>query len=206
MKFLIILTALMTVTMSFAQTETRRPSWSQGLPERPTSQQPDRPGFNTESTTDSTPETPAIKTERPITPSLEIDLATEPEIDFNIQPERPIVPQTEPVRRAGQGSFRTRQSNTAQVNPLHEQYPWTVVKITPIKISDRYATKDTLKVRIFINPNGEVIKVTAASPDVPALMLKKAQKSIEQWRFAPPKDLGITENLAKTFTIEIKAG
>lgn len=60
--------------------------------------------------------------------------------------------------------------------------------------------------RIYINPEGYVIKIAAGAPDVPALMLKEAQQSIRDWQFEPPKDLGITDNLAKTFVIEIKTG
>ena len=195
----------LTGTLS-AQTQTKRPSWSQGLPERQASQQPGKPGFDPELEKVNNKQTPTMQSERPTTPTLNIDIATQPDLNFDIKPDRNPIPESKPIRRAGQRSIQYRQQNTPDINPLHHKYKWNVVKTTPIDIPDRYATQSTLKVRIYINPQGEVIKVAAAAPDVPAMMLKEAQKSIENWRFEAPKDIGISDNLAKTFTIEIKTG
>ncbi|MCX7545041.1 energy transducer TonB [Marinicella gelatinilytica] len=207
MKYLIILTALMVTTISHAQTETdtKRPSWSQGLPERQSTVQPGNPSLKTDDNRSEPIITPDISEDRPMAPVMDMNIATQPDFDFKIEPEAPQTPNTEPVRRAGTSHFQKREMVSKEINPLHAQYPWAIVKTTPLDIPSRYATKDTLKVRIYINPEGEVVRVAAGAPDVPALMLKQAQQSIQNWRFEPPKNLGITDTLSKTFTIEIKA-
>ncbi len=206
MKYLIIITALLSATLGYAETQTKRPSWSQGLPERQSSQLPGKPGFTPEPTEPSTQSQPKTNTDRPVAPHLEIELTTQPELDFSTQPEAIEQRETEPVRRVGYRRLHNRATEEPNINPLHQQYKWAIVETTPIDIPAHHVTKNQLKVRIFINPNGEVVRVAAGAPDVPALMLKQAQKSIEKWRFEPPKNLGITDNLAKTFTIEIKTG
>lgn len=207
MKHLIITCLLIFVTGNLtAQTETKRPSWSQGLPERQTSPQPGKPSFNIDESKPTLQSQPHIETQRTITPEIEIELTTQPKLELNVQPETEPQPKIDTVRRAGYRRLQQSGPVAQDTNPLHEQYSWTLLKTTPIDIPARHAAKNQLKVRIFINPDGEVIRVAAGAPDVPALMLKQAQKSIENWRFDPPKDIGISDNLSKIFTIEIKTG
>ncbi|MCW8870840.1 MAG: hypothetical protein OQK49_09065 [Proteobacteria bacterium] len=209
MKHLIITCLLIILSGTLfaqTQTQTKRPSWSQGLPKRQPSQQPGKPGFTPEQNNQSVQSKPDIRSERPTTPDIEIDLATQPELEFNVQPQTIEQPVTEPVRRAGYRRMNKRTPDDKDINPLHQQYNWLVVKTEPINIPPRFATKNQLKVRIYINPEGQVVRVAAGSPDVPALMLKQAQQSIEHWQFEPPKNIGISDNISKTFTIDIEAG
>jgi len=206
MKHLIIITALLSATLSFAETQTKRPSWSQGLPERQTIQPPGNPGFEPEQSEPSIQSQPTIKAERPITPDIEIDITTQPELELKVSPEVIEQPQVEPVRRAGYRRLSNRSVENKDDDQLYKQYNWSPIKTVPINIPPRHATKNELKVRIYINPDGRVVRVAAGAPDVPAMMLKQAQQSIQQWQFEPPKDIGITDNIAKTFTIEIKTG
>jgi outer membrane biosynthesis protein TonB len=209
MKHLIFTGLLIILTGTlFAQTETqtKRPSWSQGLPERQTNLQPGKPGFESEQNKRAVQSQPDITAERPSTPQIEIDLSTQPDMEFNVKPEAIEQLETEPVRRAGIRRLNNKSMDDKDINPLHQQYNWSVVKTEPINIPPRFATKNQLKVRIYINPDGQVVRVAAGSPDVPALMLKEAQHSIQQWQFEPPKDIGITDNLSKTFTIDIETG
>lgn len=201
----IILILFISTTLS-AQTQSKRPSWSQGLPERTTAGQPQTPGFKPEPIKPENQSQPDVKTEQPITPDIDIELMTQPDLELNIQPNNTEQPEAAPVRRAGSRRLNNRIVETAAVNPLHEQYSWHLIKTQPINIPPRHVTKNELKVRIFINPEGRVVRVAAGTPDVPAMMLKEAQYSIQQWQFEPPKNIGITDNIAKTFTIEIKTG
>ncbi len=206
MKYINIIILLIITTSLSAQTQTKRPSWSQGLPKRPSTSQPQKPGFEPERSTPTMESQPDIKTDRPLTPAIEIDLATQPELELNIQPENIQKSEIESVRRAGHRRLTQRSPDGSNENPLYQQYNWHLIKSKPINIPSRYATKNELKVRIYINPNGQVVRVAAGAPDVPTMMLKQAQQSIQQWQFEPPKNIGITDNIAKTFTIEIKTG
>lgn len=189
-----------------AQTQTKRPSWSQGLPERESVRQPEKPGFKPETTRPSIQTQPDLKAERPVSPDIEIELSTQPNLNLKVAPKALVQPETNPVRRAGFRHMQNKPVVNEDINPLHDQYNWTLLKTIPIDIPARHTTKSELKIRIYINPEGEVVRVAAGAPDVPAMMLKQAQKSIQQWQFEPPKNIGITDNIAKTFTIEIKTG
>ena len=205
MKHLTLTILLISLTSAlFAQEQSKRPSWSQGLPERQTSQLPGNPGLESKENKTAIQSQPEISIEKPAAPEIKIELSTQPEMEFKVEPNAIEQPLMQPIRRAGQRRLNNRTIGEKVSNPLHQQYSWSLVKTEPIDITSRHATKNQLKVRIYINPEGQVVRVAAGAPDVPALMLKEAQQSIQQWQFEPPKEIGITDNLVKTFTIEIK--
>lgn len=203
MKHLIIASLLLTFN-SHAQDDQKRPSWSQGLPERQTTIKPEKQRFNTEPKTTTDVIAPDTS-ERPAAPSIEINLSTAPVIELNVQPQTPPVDAPIATNRANALTSYYQQPQTVsnEPNPLLAEYSWNILKTTPISIPGRIKSNDNLKLRIQINPQGKVIRVTAADPSVSAIIMRHAENSIRNWQFQPPEEIGISENISKVFTIEI---
>lgn len=205
MKYLAIICLLFTFT-SYAQDDQKRPSWSQGLPERQATVKPEKQRFNPEPKTTSADTPPSISDERTSAPNLEIDLSTEPPvIELNDQPkvstQAPIITN----RAEAQTNYYQPQSQTITIvsNPLLADYSWEILKITPINIPSRLKSSETIKLKIQINPQGKVTRVTSADNNISNMILRYAENSIRSWQFQPPQEIGITENISKIFTIEI---
>lgn len=122
MKFLLIFTLLLLFSFSFnihTQNESKRPSWSQGLPERPSANQPGKPGFKAEPSQSSLSTEPDVPAERPTTPILDIELSTQPDLTFKldkVEPQKDIA-----SSRRGLAHFQSRDFIEKEDNPLHAQ-------------------------------------------------------------------------------------
>ncbi len=188
----------------------KRPSWSQGLPERKTALKPSA-SMGVENT--SKPKSVALNVspemEKPVVPTLEVELVTEPMvlpdpvIEMNVETVQPSSKSRKEAFDQYYGK-QNQQNISDETNALLADYKWNVLRTTPIQIPSQFNENDSLRLNIQINPQGRVTRVSLAEGNVPAAVLESAEKSILNWRFQPPGDLGITENISKIFTIDIK--
>ncbi len=196
-------------SVAFAQEEKKRPSWSQGLPERQAAPQAGSPGMNRVEV--KKPEFDVKPEIEPISSGLEMELDTqafsvpEPTIEPVTQPEQESASLNAANRREALEQYYAGNDESAneQQQALIKQYKWAVLKTSPIQIPSDYSGSDSLKLHIQINPKGRVVRVTRADSSIPEYVVESAEKSIKGWRFEPPKNLGIEEVIGKTFTIDV---
>lgn len=94
------------------------------------------------------------------------------------------------------------QSNET-INPLITAYKWTPIKTSPKNVSESFDANETLQLNIQIQSKGEVTRVTGVDNSIPRNVFKNAEKSILKWKFQAPEELGITEDISRTFTIDL---
>ena len=211
MKYLIILSLLMTVSsraqesqQQIEDTPQKRPSWSQGLPERQSAIKRTAPVNKFRGNKQAR----EVEHDRSLgvaeLPNVEIELASaQPIIKFEIESMQPAV-------TSRQEAFDQYYSNDkeggvdTEVNPLLAQYTWKPIKTTAIDVPEDFDDQKPLKLNIRINPKGEVTRVTEVDTAIPKRVFKSAEKSILKWKFQAPAEIGITENISKTFSIDIK--
>lgn len=204
-----LLLSLVLITQLNAQETTKRPSWSQGLPERTTTLKP---------TVDRDTESDAAETDRERPrfdaveinpqPEVEVELSTEPLIQPELViPETTVIPTQNNRKAALQAYFDGTEegANTATENEqAAADYNWRVIRTEPIAWTGQNSAPESLKLYIHINPDGQVIKVTKADTSISKQVMQQAERSILQWQFEPPKAVGVAENISKEFTIEIQ--
>ncbi len=192
-----------------AQETNKRPSWSQGLPERSTALKP---------TVSMETETDAVNNdiERPSfdvgeinpQPTVEVELSTEPLIQHDLLvPETAANPIPNNRKAALQAYFdgADEETNGATENEqAAADYSWQVISTQPIAWTGQNSGPDSLKLYIHINPDGQVIKVSKADTNISRQVLQQAERSILKWQFEPPKAVGVSGNISKEFTIEIQ--
>lgn len=214
MKYLTIFSLLMTFVVS-AQEEgqeqnKKRPSWSEGLPERQATMSPTSSMLKQETQKESVSNEPVV-IEKPVAPTFEVELVTEPMVvpepmtEIKVDPIATIPVNREKVREQ---YFSNEQPATESLESkeshLIAQYKWKVLKTTPVEIPGKGDENDSLKLIIQINPKGHVTRVLKGDANMPSIVLKSVEKSIRNWRFQPPSEIGITENISKTFTIDVE--
>ncbi|WP_154223715.1 hypothetical protein [Marinicella rhabdoformis] len=186
----------------------KRPSWSQGLPERQKVLKPGAPALNVDSSTRSDIEAPIVERVQTEQPKFELEQLEVPTFDHQIEIEAPVLDQTDtqpPQRLDARAKSQRRTLITKEDNPLHDKYQWEVVHTTPIEMPSHLNSKGNIEVIIYIKPDGSVSKVTSRDPDVTSTMLKYVSESIQNWRFEAPNKIGISEVMSKQFAIEIKS-
>lgn len=197
------------ISLSSIATESKRPSWSQGLPER--KNQP----------------TPPPQIEKPITkPSTNHALFRKQLENLSQQnqtlndstnhsesfTEIPLLPQQKKLTSADKNhtdfSPITVIQSTRQNKQIPEHYPWEITRLTPVVVPRYWLSKyPTVMLDISINPNGQVneISVNELNP-MPDSLKTRIERSIKRWHFTAPKDYGITENIVRPFEIQLQAG
>ncbi len=215
MKYLIVVgllvSGLVAAQEEQSETKKKRPSWSQGLPERQASMKRTNSMYKQEAGSAVTVDDPLL-IEKPAAPAFEVDLVTEPIAVPKpvIEIETPAIESQVSVSReqAREQYYSNDQQNASQgeseKNPLFDLYKWKVLKTTPIEVPGEGDGNESLKLNIQINPEGRVTRVSKGNINIPDDVLKSAEKSILNWRFEPPKEIGITENISKVFTIDIR--
>jgi hypothetical protein len=210
MKKTVVLCLVLVASVGFAQEENKkRPSWSQGLPERQTAPQPGKPAINPVQA--ETPEFDVKPEIEPISGGLEMELDTEafavpkPVIEpIAASPKQPLSPKATNRREALEQYYEGNEESTdEQQQQLIKQYKWSILKTSPIEIPSDYTGSESLKLHIQINPKGRVVRVTRADSTIPEYVVESAEKGIKRWRFEPPGDLGIEEVIGRTFTIDV---
>lgn len=214
MKKFAALLCLMSLTV-IAQNSPQRPSWSQGLPERQKAPTAAPSKLTIENETDDSQSKPVIdpfETERP---NLDIKIDNEPVAvapieDIQIAPSVPESTEEDIVRldrrsSPGAAARAKRVDNKAVDAALLSQYQWQVVKTTPVYIPSQVKDIETLKVIIHIRPSGRVSKVEAMDDSLPIRAMSQIADSIKEWRFEPPKNVGIDATISKPFEIDIRS-
>jgi len=214
MQYIIILGLLMTFDV-FAQEQgseqnKKRPSWSEGLPERQATMKHTSTMYKQQSVEESVSDEPVIA-EKPMAPTFDVELVTEPIVVPSPVTEIAVesLLKASVDREKAREQYFSSEEQAAEVLESKEhlliaQYNWQVLKTTPIDIPGQGDENGTLKLTIQINPKGHVTRVSKADASIPAIVLRSAEKSIRNWRFQPPSEIGITENISKTFTIDIQ--
>jgi len=209
MKFVALILLFVGVAGHAQEENKKRPSWSQGLPERQAAPQPGKPAINPGRP--GMPELDVAPEIEPIGADLGVELVTEPlavpqPVIEAPAPAEPAVP-TAADRREALEQYYAGDNESDEPDPEQEalikQYKWSVLKTSPIDIPSDYAGGDSLKLHIQINPKGRVVKVTRADAGIPEYVVESAEKSIKRWRFEPPGDLGIEQVIGRTFTIDV---
>jgi len=203
---IVVLILLFASVAGYAQEENKkRPSWSQGLPERQAAMKPGDAGFKP--ARPGAPEVDVTPDLEPMGGDLDMELVTEPiavpqpVIDAPVNTTEAEITNREEAREqyfSGQAVIAS-----AEQEALIKQYKWAVLKTSPINIPSDYTGTDSLKLHIQINPKGKVVKVTRADAGIPEYVVDSAEKSIKRWRFEPPEDMGIEEVIGRTFTIDV---
>jgi len=212
MKKLILLSVLIAINVNAQDENKKRPSWSQGLPERQATLQPGNPSFKPADNSEPSKSEPIVSDMgKPELPDIDVGILTEPVVI----PEPVLVIESAPVAASPKGrkealehyyssEQQAEEAKQIVINPLVAQYTWKPIKTSPIEIPGHINGSESLKLVIQINPNGKVVSVAKADSNMSSLVLQSAEKSILNWRFEPPSELGITENISKTFTIDVE--
>ncbi len=183
----------------------KRPSWSQGLPERQSTPSAGSLLTKPKADIDVTPEQQKI---RPELEAPEIDLGFQPKSvnEFKVEPVSvDLSLSREEMRESSYESDDNKPKDEVIDSELLAQYKWQVLKVTSVEVPNNFDASEALNLNIHINPKGEVVKVVSEDPGVSSRAMRVIEKSIKNWRFEPPADLGIASNINKSFNIDIQA-
>ena len=132
----------------------KRPSWSQGLPERQKTMKPSAPTLNLDRAERHSLEAPIVEQIATEKPRFELEKLEAPQFDHQIKIEAPVVEPAlteQPVLRLDTLSKTTNRSSISKTtNPLHKEYKWTVLSTTPINMPIHLNHKKNIDVFIFI--------------------------------------------------------
>lgn len=187
--------------------EKKRPSWSQGLPERKTAPTAASLMSKPKSEIDFRPAQESFKPELDTT---EIQLNFQPKStnDFKVEVE-PTPIEVSLSREEMRDSFYKVEDDEQEPevvdSELLAQYKWQVVKVSNVEVPSDFDASEALNLNIHINPKGRVVKVVSEDEEVSSKAMRMIEKSIKKWRFEPPGDLGIAANINKSFNIDIQA-
>ena len=212
MKNLFLLIVLLAV-ISTVHAEQKRPSWSQGLPEREQTTPSNQPNIRIEQDTQNPLiEKPVLENVVTETPAFEMQQFDAPqlnyEVEYKVETDKSDVTALNLNRRSRSISasrFQNRKPTESPENPLHKEYSWEVLNTTPIELPSHLISTNNINIEIYIKPNGSVSRVTSTDPNVSSQMLKLVSESVRNWQFEAPKKIGITDILSKNFDIEIKS-
>lgn len=184
-----------------ASDEKQKPSWSQGLPERtkaPTTQ----PGMI------DIKEPGAVKNDD-LRPEMDLDTdMSEFDLGMDLPQAKPTITGTEPVAESKQVAVVEPEVKAVvpkAVTTDPDEYGWQVVESYPIVIPKTYYyDKDQVKVKVTINPEGEVIRVKGSSRNLSQSVVFSVQKQLKSWRFEPPANHGITSSISKVQVLPVE--
>ncbi|MCX7554029.1 hypothetical protein OS175_09080 [Marinicella sp. S1101] len=183
----------------------KRPSWSQGLPERQNAPSAGSLLSKPKAVIDDTPEQQAIRPELEV-PEIDLGFKPKPASEFNVEP---VSVDLSLSREEMRETFYESEKNEPEVevvdSALLAQYKWQVIKVTEVEVPSDFDASKALNLNIHINPKGEVVKVVSEDSGVSSRAMRVIEKSIKNWRFEPPADLGIAANINKSFNIDIQA-
>ncbi len=223
---LIIIFSFNPFTLHAQSEEQKRPSWSQGLPERqkaPTANSINLDFDSRDQSESQVSSLDSVSTESPKfelesieiealdgesfgAKSIDMEKFKVPEIEYQAEPSTINPPASEQIVRLDSLSKnRNRSIKYKPTNPLHKQYKWQVLSTTPIEMPTHLSSNENITVKIFIKPDGSVSKVTSSDPNLSSLALNYVSDSIEKWLFEAPSKLGINDVMSKNFSIEIKS-
>ena len=203
--------------------ETKRPSWSQGLPEQKqipvalTSKtevisyspdvdemQADQPdiGFDAESFHNESmlpmqmaPLEPGYLPEPPV--RYEVKEVSEADVVENkVIIKEVINEESEPIETKEQVHSETTDIGV---------YSWQIIRQFPIKVSAvSISNRDSLLVKVIINNQGDVVAVDRVLVDTPISLIQTVERSIRRWKFASPETEGVVAPyLSRVFKVAL---
>ncbi|MCW8869464.1 MAG: hypothetical protein OQK49_02070 [Proteobacteria bacterium] len=201
MKKTLISFLCLSLSLAISAKELKRPSWSQGLPERTDSKAPElkiaKP-FNEdkELTLNRTLIKPNHQTQSISVPSP------------NYQQQKPVIETTFSESNPPDNNHSTItviQSKPAK-NNINQQYPWNITRMAAVTAPAFWVKKyPSVHINISIQPNGQVESIREITDKpIPQALMVKIQRAIKQWRFTAPEDYGIHTNLSRPFKIQLQ--
>lgn len=196
-----------------SEEQTRRPSWSSGLPEREKTEAMSRPDLSQDLKQDLTIDRSELGLERPkvaipdqeteeqsasqeepsaTTESTEesvsdINELTESEPIVESEPEPVIEPEPEPV-----------------IEPA--TYEWQVINQADVEFPSRGVRNQIngwVDVEVTLNPQGDVVSAqTVDYSDEAGIYVEAAEESLRKWTFQPPQEQGVNDLVSKVYRID----
>ncbi len=205
--FLLMLLLIPQWSWAQASDEKQKPSWSQGLPERtkaPTTQ-PDMIDIKDPSAAANDDLRPEMDLETDMSDfDLGMDLPkAKPPVTEPIEAVEPV-DTTEPQQVVvAEPEVKVALPEPALSDP--DEYNWRVIESHPIVIPRTYFyDKDSVKVKVTINPEGEVVRVKGSSRNLSQSVVFSVQKQLKNWRFDPPANHGITSSISKVHVLPVE--
>ena len=201
MKKTLISLLCLSLSLALSAKELKRPSWSQGLPQR----------------TDA--KAPVIEITKPLaeetTSNLNRTIIKPSHQTQSISAPAPIFPQPKPMIETAppesapsdniQSTITVIQSKPATINDK-PHYPWNITRMTAVTAPSFWVKKyPTVHINISIQPNGQVEAIhEVTDKPIPQALMLKIQRTIKQWRFTAPEEYGIQTNLTRPFKIQLQ--
>lgn len=190
--------------------EKKKPSWSSGLPERKVAPVVDKPTL----TLDDEPERPEMKRS-----DFGFDDSTVIVEDYQPEFQAPTDQSTampennvEPIQENEVETSATQALEVVEVavqasnpNKSPDSYAWEVLQSEPITVPKTlYYSKKQVRLKVTINPDGEVVKLRSIRNSVPGSVVHYVRQAMKTWRFEAPSAYGISEHITKELHIPIE--
>ena len=211
-----------------SEEQTRRPSWSSGLPERQKPETMSRPDLSEDFQDDLTIDRSELGLERPEIgmPDPEMDPAPisqeEPVSDTEIKDEPAAatesVPTEEPVveEQPAVTDPMPEPEPVSEPEPEPEPepviepavYEWLVVEQAEVDFPSRGIRNQIsgwVDVEVTLNPQGDVVSAqTVNYSDDAGIYVEAAEESLKKWIFQPPREQGVNELVSKVYRIDFE--
>lgn len=175
-------------------TEKKKPSWSQGLPERQAT-----PDFRK----------PAAPVGQPTAeinePEVDMPSAVDVAIDSELTPdfEMPAIEIQVAEPAADEAALEYQVYAASEASALND-YDWQLLEGEPVEIPKTLSfSYKEVWLEVSINPRGEVVKVQRISDRTGMVILNYASQALKNWRFSPPEAVGIDGVISKTMKIDL---
>lgn len=200
-----------------SEEQTRRPSWSSGLPEREKPEAMSRPGLSQDFQQELTIDRSELGLERPKValpdreaeeqsasqdePSVTTESIEESVSDSNESPESEpsVVAEPEAIIEA---------EPEPEPEPVIEPatYEWQVINQADIEFPSRGVRNQIngwVDVEVTLNPQGDVVSAqTVDYSDDAGIYVEAAEESLRKWTFQPPQEQGVNELVSKVYRID----
>jgi TonB family protein len=206
-----------------SEEQTRRPSWSSGLPEREKTETMSRPGlsrdFKDELTIDRSElglERPQIDTPEPVVDQQEssqqesttpTETPTEPIVENQTTPvteqsealEPETIPEPQPV-------VESTPEPQPEPEPEPASYEWQVIQQAEVDFPSRGIRNQIngwVDVEVTLNPQGDVVSTQTVDYSADAgIYVKAAEESLQKWIFQPPQEQGVNNLVSKVYRVD----
>jgi TonB family protein len=204
-----------------SEEQTRRPSWSSGLPERQKTESMTRPDLSKDFQDDLTIDRSELGLERPVIemPEADMEQQAEPQeepaiaIDSSEEPvsddetpvdevpveQQPVVAEPEPAP-----AIEPDPEPVPEIEPA--TYEWLVIEQAEVNFPSRGIRNQIngwVDVEVTLNPQGDVVSAqTVDFSDEAGIYVEAAEESLQNWVFQPPQEQGVTELVSKVFRVD----
>ncbi len=215
-----------------SEEQTKRPSWSSGLPEREKPNAISRPDLSRDFEDDLTidrselglerpqidvPEPDTDQQETPQQESSQQDIVAptetpdEPVSDSEIEPatesvtEQPVVAEPDPTPEL-EPEPTPEPEPIAEPEPEPVVYEWRVLEQAEVDFPSRGVRNQIngwVDVEVTLNPQGDVVSVqTVNFSDEAGIYVEAAEESLQKWTFQPPQEQGVNELVSKVYRVD----